>query len=80
MLVDRRVRFLIWSPTTSNPLMGLNHLLVMHCGRIHRRTVHTGVAECVLAAACVASAACTVALPIETKNRGLTVRELWSSV
>ena len=37
---------------------------------------NTGVAECVLAAACLASTACTVALPIETKNRGLTVRKL----
>ena len=30
----------------------------------------------VLAAACLASALCTLALPIETKDRGLTVRTL----
>ena len=36
-----------------------------------------GIVEWVLAAACLASALCTVALPIETKDRGLTVRMLY---
>ena len=39
----------------------------------------TGTVEWVLAAACLASALCTVALPIETKGRGLTVRSLSST-
>jgi hypothetical protein len=38
------------------------------------RNGYTTVAEDVLAAACLVAALCTMALPIETKGRALTVR------
>ena len=38
------------------------------------RNGYTAVAEDVLAAACLLAALCTIALPIETKGRALTVR------